>query len=114
MVLLPLIRSNVEVPIIAAGGICDGVSMAAAFAPALRCIRTEKTTALEKNPDKAMPEMIGHVDDVYFRGEIEEGIALTGQIAGRIDSVRPVAEIIDDTVRGFFETVGRLSSSYAS
>ncbi|MEC8487035.1 MAG: nitronate monooxygenase, partial [Actinomycetota bacterium] len=32
MVLLPLIRSHVDVPIIAAGGICDGMTMAAAFA----------------------------------------------------------------------------------
>lgn len=32
MVLLPLVRSHVDVPIIAAGGICDGTSMAAAFA----------------------------------------------------------------------------------
>ena len=32
MVLLPLIAANVDVPIVAAGGIADGVSMAAAFA----------------------------------------------------------------------------------
>ena len=32
LVLVPLIRSRVDVPIIAAGGIADGVSMAAAFA----------------------------------------------------------------------------------
>ncbi|MDO3300215.1 nitronate monooxygenase [Mycobacteroides abscessus subsp. massiliense] len=32
MVLLPLVRSHVDIPIVAAGGICDGVSMAAAFA----------------------------------------------------------------------------------
>ena len=32
MVLLPLIRSHTEVPIIAAGGMCDGLSMAGAFA----------------------------------------------------------------------------------
>ena len=32
MVLLPLIASHVDVPIVAAGGITDGVSMAAAFA----------------------------------------------------------------------------------
>src|SRR5206468_11491006 len=31
MVLLPLIASQVDVPIIAAGGICDGISMAAAL-----------------------------------------------------------------------------------
>lgn len=32
MVLLPLVVSRVDVPVIAAGGICDGPSMAAAFA----------------------------------------------------------------------------------
>ena len=32
MVLLPLVRDRVDVPIIAAGGIVDGASMAAAFA----------------------------------------------------------------------------------
>src|SRR5580704_5230927 len=32
MVLLPLVRENVGVPIIAAGGFCDGATMAAAFA----------------------------------------------------------------------------------
>ena len=32
IVLLPLIRSRTDIPIIAAGGICDGRSMAAAFA----------------------------------------------------------------------------------
>ncbi len=158
MVLLPLVRSRVDVPIIAAGGICDGATMAAAFAlgaegvqmgtrmvsaaespvhenwkaaitnaaetdtvllkppgaPALRCIRTAKTEALEHDPDSAMMEMMGHVDDVYFKGQVEKGIALTGQVAGRIDSVRPVADIIEDMVRGFSETVDRLSSSYPS
>jgi enoyl-[acyl-carrier protein] reductase II len=32
MVLLPLVASKVDVPIVAAGGICDGLGMAAAFA----------------------------------------------------------------------------------
>ena len=157
LVLLPLIRSKVDVPIIAAGGICDGASMAAAFAlgaegvqigtrmvsaaespvhenwktaitsaaetdtvllkpagaPALRCIRTEKTTALEREPDNAMIDMMSHVDHVYFRGEIEKGIALTGQVAGRIEEVKPVAEIIEEMKSGFFDTIGDLSSRYA-
>ncbi|GIS69872.1 MAG: hypothetical protein CM1200mP9_06930 [Gammaproteobacteria bacterium] len=93
MVLLPLVRAEVDVPIIAAGGFVDGASMAAAFAlgaegiqmgtrmvsaaespvhqnwkdaivgaretdtvflnrfnsPALRALRTDKTTRLEKD-----------------------------------------------------------------
>jgi enoyl-[acyl-carrier protein] reductase II len=32
MVLLPLIRARTDLPIIAAGGMCDGLSMAGAFA----------------------------------------------------------------------------------
>ena len=32
--------------------------------------------------------------DLYFGGDMEAAIALSGQVAGRIDAVRPVAEII--------------------
>ena len=35
-------------------------------------------------------------------------IALSGQVAGRIDAVRPVADVVADTVREFAETVERL------
>ncbi|HEM46308.1 MAG TPA: nitronate monooxygenase, partial [Alphaproteobacteria bacterium] len=156
MVLLPLVRSRVDVPIIAAGGICDGVSMAAAFAlgaegvqmgtrmvsaaespvhdgwknaiiaaaetdtvflrspggPALRALRTERTTRLEAGEGNPMAELGGGVEPVYFRGELEAGVALTGQVAGRIDGVRPVAEIIADTVREFAETVERLAKQW--
>jgi enoyl-[acyl-carrier protein] reductase II len=41
---------------------------------------------------------------------MEAAIALSGQVAGRIDSVRPVAEIIASTVAEFIATVERLSS----
>ena len=46
--------------------------------------------------------------DLYFGGDMNAAIALSGQVAGRIDDVRPVAEIIADAVRGFAETVARL------
>jgi enoyl-[acyl-carrier protein] reductase II len=36
-------------------------------------------------------------------------IALSGQVAGRIDDVRAVADIIADTVAGFIATVNRLN-----
>src|SRR5512134_81524 len=65
MVLLPLIRSKVDVPIIAAGGICDGVTMAAAFALGAEGVQmgTRMVSALEspihvnwKNAIVAAPE----------------------------------------------------------
>ncbi len=154
LVLLPLVRSRVDVPIIAAGGICDGFSMAAAFAlgaegvqmgtrmvsaaespvhegwknaivaaaetdtcfldtpgggPSLRALRTESTTRLEAEGGNPMVALGGGVKEVYFEGRLEAGIALTGQVAGRIDAVRPVAEIIADTVAEFEEAADRLA-----
>lgn len=155
MVLLPLIRSKVDVPIIAAGGFLDGATMAAAFAlgaeavqmgtrmvssaespvhenwknaivnaaetdtvflnrahsPALRAIRTKKTSRLEFSTDNVMGEF-GTATDLYFGGDMEASIALTGQVAGRIDSVRPVAEIIAEVRREFFEVLGSMSQQY--
>jgi len=149
LVLLPLIRSRLDVPIIAAGGICDGASMAAAFAlgaegvqmgtrmvsaaespvhanwkqaivtaaetdtvylkadsgPALRALRTATTEALEAGEGQAMATLGGGVKQVYFEGKLDAGIALTGQVAGRIEAVKPVADIIADTVREFGEVV---------
>ena len=50
--------------------------------------------------------------DVYFGGILEAGVALTGQVAGRIDRVKPVAEVIAETVREFHETVERMAKQY--
>ena len=48
--------------------------------------------------------------DLYFGGDMEAAIALGGQVVGRIDAVKPVAQIIADTVAGFRETIGRLAA----
>ena len=155
MVLLPLVRSKVDVPIIAAGGMLDGATMAAAFAlgaegvqmgtrmvsaaespvhdnwkqavvnaaetdtvflnrfskPGLRALRTERTSRLEHEDAVSMLEF-GTSKDLYFGGDMEASIALSGQVAGRIESVRPVADILRDTVEEFFEIVGALSDRY--
>lgn len=155
MVLLPLVRSKVDVPIIAAGGFLDGSTMAAAFAlgaeavqmgtrmvsaaespvhdnwknaivnaaetdtvflnrahsPALRAIRTEKTSQLEFSSDNVMGEF-GKATDLYFGGDMEASIALTGQVAGRIDSVRPVAEIIAEVRQEFFTVMNAMAKQY--
>ena len=156
LVLLPLVRSRVDVPIIAAGGFVDGASMAAAFAlgaegvqmgtrmvsamespvhanwkqaivdaketdtvflnrahsPALRALRTAKTTALEfESQRNVMPEF-GAALELYFGGDMEASIALTGQVAGRIDRIKPVAEIVAEVTAEFFATVAQLANRY--
>ena len=156
MVLLPLVASKVDVPIIAAGGICDGMTMAAAFAlgaqgvqmgtrmvsatespvhenwknaiikaaetdtvflnrfsrPGLRALRTERTSKLEHDDHVGM-EHFGTAKDLYFGGDMEASIALSGQVAGRIDEVLPVEQIIHNTVREFYRTCKSLSEFIA-
>ena len=151
MVLVPLVCSRVEIPVIAAGGITDGASMAAAFAlgaqgvqmgtrmvsalespvhdnwkqaivaaaetdtvflnerhsPALRALRTERTARLQTSEHNVFGEF-GNAKALYFGGDMEAAIALGGQVMGRIDEVRPVADIIADTVREFAQVVARL------
>ena len=154
MVLLPLIRSKVDVPIIAAGGFVDGRSMAAAVSlgaegiqlgtrmvaalespvhdnwknaicsagetdtvflsrfapPALRALRTERTTALEQDQNRSGMQEFGNPQDLYFGGDMESAIALTGQVCGRIDRVEPVAEIFARIRDEFYETLNALES----
>jgi enoyl-[acyl-carrier protein] reductase II len=43
---------------------------------------------------------------------MEASIALTGQVCGRIDSVRPVAEIIAEVRDEFFKVMGSMSQQY--
>ena len=77
--------------------------------PALRALRTERTSRIEKEGvDNIFGEFAG-TQDVYFGGNLEAGIALTGQVAGRIKDVRPVADILNETMDQYRETIARLS-----
>ena len=158
MVLLPLIRSRVDVPIIAAGGICDGLSMAGAFAmgaegvqmgtrmlscsdspvhdnwkqavvaaketdtvflnqasrPALRALRTERTEKLlPLGAFNAMEHFAG-VQELYFGGDMEAAIPLSGQVVGRIDAVKSAADIVQETMSGFYKAMHDLASRYTA
>ena len=153
MVLLPLIRSRTDVPIVAAGGITDGPTMAAAFAlgadgvqmgtrmvsaaespvhdnwkqaivgaaetdtvflnqrhsPALRALKTDRTVGLQFSEDNVFGQF-GDAQALYFGGDMEAAIPLGGQVAGRIESVRSVADIINDTMTGFHRTIKELNA----
>jgi enoyl-[acyl-carrier protein] reductase II len=156
MVLLPLVASKIALPIIGAGGIIDGQTMAAALAlgaegvqmgtrmissvespihdnwkaailaaretdtvmlnrhqsPALRALRTDRTTALEFDTGTNAMAEFGDAQALYFGGDMEAAIPLSGQVAGRITEIRPVADIIRDTATGCLDTLAQLSKSY--
>ncbi len=158
MVLLPLVRSKVDVPIIAAGGMVDGPTMAAAMAlgaegiqmgtrmvsaaespvhgnwkaaiveaaetdtvflnghtsPGLRALRTARTSRLEFDTERNAFAEFGNAADLYFGGDMEAAIALSGQVCGRIDEVRPVAEVLRETAEDCITVLGELAARYLS
>jgi len=75
--------------------------------PGLRALRTERTTRLEREDQVGM-DQFADTQAVYFGGDLEAGIALTGQVAGRITSVQPVEQILWETVNQFRERVSVL------
>ena len=50
------------------------------------------------------------IRSVYFDGDMEAAPALAGQTAGLIGAVKPVREIIEETIAEFFAIVGRLGN----
>jgi len=85
--------------------------------PALRALKTEKTKRLlrEMGADYAGPPVQAEflrVRELYFDGDMEASIALSGQVAGRIGSVQPVADIITAIMAEFYRTVGDLAQRY--
>ncbi|MCB9970544.1 MAG: nitronate monooxygenase [Hyphomonas sp.] len=153
MVLIPQVCEAVDVPVVAAGGIMDGRTMAAAFClgaegvlmgtrilssaespvhqnwkdaivaadstdtvflnrtgpgPALRALRTDRTIRIQKEGVANIVGEFAGTQQVYFCGDLEAGIALTGQVAGRIKEVKPIAQIFEETVEEYHRVVAGL------
>jgi enoyl-[acyl-carrier protein] reductase II len=158
MVLLPLVCSAVDVPVIGAGGICDGRSMAAAFAlgaegvqlgtrmvsaaespvhenykrlvvdsaetgtvflnrwhkPGFRVLATPRSEAQEQKEEQVALGTLDGILRLYFEGDLDAAFAFGGQVAGRIDEVRPVAEILYDMVDELRAVLGDLADRYTA
>tara|TARA_B100000927_G_scaffold281919_1_gene267987 strand:+ start:49500 stop:50423 length:924 start_codon:yes stop_codon:yes gene_type:complete len=143
-VLIQSIKKKTDLPIVAAGGIVDGIGMAAAFAAGAEgiqmgtrfvsslespvhqnfknkildsneegtyilnkkgkpCIRAMKSNLTEDIYEKGIMDMtaLSNIKDLYFEGDMEAAPALAGQSMGLIDEVKPVKDIIDETIQQF-------------
>jgi enoyl-[acyl-carrier protein] reductase II len=90
----------------------DTVVLSAHSSPAYRVMRTPLTESLEQEPVVRMHEEVGMdgVLELYFQGNLEAGFAFGGQVAGLVDSVMPVNEIIEGTMAGFYATIDHLGA----
>jgi enoyl-[acyl-carrier protein] reductase II len=157
MVLLPLVTSRIDLPVIAAGGISDGASMAAAFAlgaegvsmgtrmiasaesavhdnykravvsgmetdtivinrhtdAPLRVLRTDTTSKyLDVAMGDAFKDLVPSIFRLYHDGDMEASFACLGMVAGRIEEVLPVKEILRRTVDEFGDVVRRMAAEH--
>lgn len=67
------------------------------------CIRAMKSNLTQDIYKKGIMDMsaLGNIKDLYFEGDMEAAPALAGQSMGLIDKVKPVKEIIDETIQQF-------------
>ncbi|HVT77210.1 MAG TPA: nitronate monooxygenase, partial [Acidimicrobiales bacterium] len=90
----------------------DTVVLGRAGRMAMRALRTDRTNALEFDVEGEPMAAFGDAMKLYFGGDMEAGIALGGQVMGRIDAVRPVAEIIAETADECVGVIESLAKQY--
>ena len=158
MTLIPLVKKAIQIPLIAAGGICTGESMIAAMALGAegvqvgsRFVATPEASShsnfkeeilkaeqgatiltlkeltpvrMMKNPfykkiqnlyqNGASVEELsfalgrGRAKKGMFEGDLSEGELEIGQVAAQINSIKPAAEVVQEFIQTYNETIDRL------
>jgi enoyl-[acyl-carrier protein] reductase II len=95
-------------------GEADTIVLGRAGRMAMRALRTDRTTALEFDTDTEPMSAFGDAMKLYFGGDMEAGIALGGQVMGRIDAIRPVADVITETSADCIRILEELAKQYGA
>jgi enoyl-[acyl-carrier protein] reductase II len=128
--LLQAVREKVDVPIVAAGGIVASIESpvhanyknAIVAAPITGTIMTD-------NPPRARsrglrtPYSVGvaegtrerharniTLEALYVNGDVENTSGAAGESAGLIHEIKPVRQIVDETIKGFWREIDRLAA----
>ena len=158
--LVPMVKSEVEIPIIAAGGIgngkgmlaamilgADGIQMGSRFAASIEAsshnnFKKEIINAKEGSTQLTLKDVTpvrliknkffheidnaikkcatpeeqkailgrGRAKKGMFEGDIDNGELEIGQVAGIIDNIKPVQQIIDDIISEYNQEIKNISS----
>ena len=76
--------------------------------PGYRVLATRFSEQYEESAEMVTLGQRGNILDLYFGGDLTAAFAFGGQVAGRIEEVRPVAEIIAETIEEFHDTIRAL------
>ena len=151
---LQQVRSRVDVPLVAAGGIVDGHGMAGAFALGAEGVmmgtrfitsaespvhanvkqaiaQSEETISLEPVKKGIMMRFVrnefaeavargdidpqgqpyaGPVLEMFQSGDLSLAMVGAGESAALLSEIKPAAEVIDETVTGFWQEIERLAA----
>ena len=77
-----------------------------------RVLRTDHSDSLEAQDPVPLSELGGQLA-LYFGGDLGAGLAFGGQVAGRIESIEPVADILERTVKECAEILAGAPSLFA-
>jgi len=81
--------------------------------PCIRALKTDYTRPMQASGRLAADAFSG-IQQVYFGGDMNAAPALAGQSAGLIHAVKPVQQIIDETVAEFHAITARLGALAAA
>tara|TARA_B110000503_G_scaffold36706_1_gene60016 strand:- start:4189 stop:4536 length:348 start_codon:yes stop_codon:yes gene_type:complete len=105
------VHNNLKQAVVAAKE-TDTVFLNQQLRPALRALRTQPTEMLLPLGTFNAMEHLAGIPKLYFGGDMEAAILLSGQVVGRIDEAKSAAEIVQDTVNGCYEAVKGLATHY--
>ena len=73
-----------------------------------RVLRSPKAERVHSGADPV--PSINTIDTLYIGGDVENSMGTAGESAGLIHHVKTVAEVIDDTIEGFWGEIDRLAA----
>jgi enoyl-[acyl-carrier protein] reductase II len=79
--------------------------------PAFRVLRSSFSERAEQQDGPVIPNL-ENVLDLYFNGNLDASFAFGGQVAGRIDEVKPVQQILTETMAEFDAVMREIATRY--
>jgi len=60
------------------------------------------------------PQAFARITELYYGGDLEASVACAGQGVGLIDTEDSVADIVEQTIKEFFDVVSGLADRFSS